>query len=63
MTAGRGVLHSEMPVQDSGLLHGFQLWINLPASEKMREPNYQDIPRDLIPVIKMEKIFGKNISG
>ena len=61
MTAGRGVLHSEMPVQDSGLLHGFQLWINLPASEKMREPNYQDIPRDLIPVIKNGENFSVKI--
>ena len=61
MTAGRGVLHSEMPVQESGRLHGFQLWINLPASEKMREPNYQDIPQDLIPVIKNGENFSVKI--
>ena len=49
MTAGRGVVHSEMPAQRSGLMFGFQLWLNLPAHEKMREPWYQDIPRDMIP--------------
>lgn len=49
MTAGRGVVHSEMPAQSSGLMFGFQLWLNLPAREKMREPWYQDIPRDMIP--------------
>jgi redox-sensitive bicupin YhaK (pirin superfamily) len=51
MTAGRGVVHSEMPAQSSGLMFGFQLWLNLPAREKMREPWYQDIPRDTIPVV------------
>ncbi|MBI1329200.1 MAG: pirin family protein [Alphaproteobacteria bacterium] len=44
MTAGRGVVHSEMPAQSDGALFGFQLWLNLPASEKMREPWYRDIP-------------------
>ncbi len=53
MSAGRGVLHSEMPEQDQGLLHGFQLWINLPANEKMSEPNYQDFPADQIPVVSL----------
>jgi len=43
MTAGRGVLHSEMPEQDSGLLHGFQIWLNLPAAEKMKPAAYRDI--------------------
>lgn len=43
MTAGRGVVHSEMPTQSHGALFGFQLWLNLPASEKMREPWYRDI--------------------
>ena len=51
MTAGRGVLHSEMPMQESGRLHGFQLWINLPAAEKLCEPNYQEYPPDAIPQI------------
>jgi quercetin 2,3-dioxygenase len=44
MSAGRGVIHSEMPTQDSEGLHGFQLWINLPRSEKMSAPRYRDIP-------------------
>lgn len=43
MTAGRGVLHSEIPEQESGLLHGFQIWLNLPAHQKMIEPDYKDI--------------------
>ncbi len=48
MSAGRGVIHSEMPTQDSDGLHGFQLWINLPSSQKMSTPAYRDIPaRDL----------------
>ncbi len=44
MTAGRGIIHSEMPQQESGLMRGFQLWINLPAAEKMKEAAYVDIP-------------------
>jgi hypothetical protein len=43
MTAGAGVLHSEMPEQEEGLLHGFQIWLNLPASEKMKPAAYRDI--------------------
>jgi redox-sensitive bicupin YhaK (pirin superfamily) len=50
MTAGRGIIHSEMPQQDSGLMRGFQLWINLPAREKMRPAEYQDLAADSIPV-------------
>jgi redox-sensitive bicupin YhaK (pirin superfamily) len=44
MTAGRGIIHSEMPKQEEGLLWGFQLWVNLPATRKMDPPRYQDIP-------------------
>lgn len=44
MSAGRGIIHSEMPTQDSVGLHGFQLWFNLPAAEKMRAPRYRDLP-------------------
>jgi redox-sensitive bicupin YhaK (pirin superfamily) len=43
MTAGRGIVHSEMPEQEQGLVHGFQLWINLPASEKLCPQAYQDL--------------------
>lgn len=49
MTAGRGVIHSEMPQQEAGRMRGFQLWINLPAAEKMRPANYEDIPASKIP--------------
>ena len=44
MTAGRGIIHSEMPEQVDGLLMGFQLWVNLPKSAKMTEPGYQEFP-------------------
>ena len=50
MTAGRGIIHSEMPRQQDGLMWGFQLWVNLPAAHKMREPRYQDIPPERLPV-------------
>ena len=43
MTAGRGLVHSELPEQEDGLMEGFQLWLNLPAKDKMREPWYRDI--------------------
>jgi redox-sensitive bicupin YhaK (pirin superfamily) len=51
MTAGRGIIHSEMPQQEQGRLRGFQLWINLPAREKMKEPSYRDIQPDEIPTV------------
>src|SRR5207302_799171 len=49
MTAGRGIVHSEMPEQENGLMWGFQLWINLPARDKMTAPRYQDIAPEAIP--------------
>ncbi|MFT6286833.1 MAG: redox-sensitive bicupin YhaK (pirin superfamily) [Alcanivorax sp.] len=45
MTAGAGVLHSEMPEQEQGLMHGFQIWLNLPAAEKMKPAAYREIIR------------------
>lgn len=51
MTAGRGILHSEMPQQEDGLMWGFQLWVNLPARDKLIAPRYQDIGPERIPVI------------
>ena len=48
MTAGRGIIHSEMPEQIEGEMHGFQLWINLPAKDKMCEPSYQEFDGDAI---------------
>jgi redox-sensitive bicupin YhaK (pirin superfamily) len=49
MTAGRGVVHSEMPEQEEGLMEGFQLWLNLPAADKMTAPWYRDIPAGELP--------------
>ena len=51
MNAGRGLIHEEMPEQESGLLQGFQLWVNLPASEKMSEPGYEDILPEQVPSV------------
>lgn len=49
MTAGRGIVHSELPEQEDGLMHGFQLWLNLPGADKMVAPGYRDIPAGEIP--------------
>lgn len=53
MTAGRGIVHSEMPEQDRGLLSGFQLWVNLPASEKMCTQFYQDLKPEQLAEAKL----------
>src|SRR6058998_1920759 len=53
MTAGRGIIHSEMPQQKDGLMWGFQLWVNLPARDKMTAPRYQDIPPGKIPEVEL----------
>ncbi len=52
MTAGRGLVHSEMPEQEAGRMRGFQLWVNLPARDKMGEPRYQEFAPDRIPVAR-----------
>ena len=54
MTAGKGIVHSEMPEQEDGLLEGFQLWINLPASDKMTSPAYQEFDAKEIPSEKRD---------
>ena len=54
MTAGRGIVHSEMPEQQEGLLHGFQLWVNLPAKAKMTAPAYQEFSAEQIPVEQLD---------
>jgi len=54
MTAGRGIIHSEMPEMVGGKLKGFQLWVNLPGKLKMIKPTYQDIPAAEIPAINIE---------
>lgn len=51
MTAGRGIVHSEMPTSTGVDIRGFQLWVNLPAADKMKPPRYQDIRRDDIPTV------------
>ena len=55
MTAGRGVIHSELPqdhmMENGGLMHGFQIWVNLPAKDKMMPPRYQDIPSVELPEV------------
>jgi redox-sensitive bicupin YhaK (pirin superfamily) len=53
MTAGRGIIHSEMPQQQNGRLRGFQLWINLPAREKMKPATYRDLQAEEIPVVAL----------
>ncbi len=53
MTAGRGIIHSEMPRQKDGLMWGFQLWVNLPRSDKMTAPRYQDIAPEKIPEVTL----------
>jgi len=66
MTAGAGVLHSEMPEQDQGLLHGFQIWLNLPAAEKMKPAAYQeftntDITEQLLPGGGRVRVIAGNV--
>jgi len=64
MTAGRGVIHSEMSQQEHGRMEGFQLWLNLPAAEKMCAPGYRDLPSDRIPqVLHPEGVRVRVIAG
>ena len=63
MTAGRGVIHSEMPEKTDGLARGFQLWLNLPKKLKMIDPSYNDIPRNKIPEVNIEHGKVRVISG
>ncbi len=63
MSAGRGIIHSEMPTSDTQGLHGFQLWINLPATEKMAEPRYRDIPADALTASEGDGFTALTIAG
>lgn len=63
MTAGRGVIHEEMPQQDAGRLHGFQLWLNLPAAEKMQPARYRDIAPAEIPTASQAGVTARVIAG
>jgi quercetin 2,3-dioxygenase len=63
MTAGRGVIHSEMPLEQSGGVDGFQLWLNLPAAEKKCDPRYRALKKEDIPVVTGPGYSLKLISG
>ena len=63
MTAGRGIIHSEMPQQEEGRMRGFQLWINLPAREKMGPAGYEDIDASRIPAVSASGATVKVIAG
>jgi hypothetical protein len=54
MTAGRGIIHSEMPEQEAGRMAGFQLWVNLAASDKMQPPAYRDVPPAEVPALALD---------
>ena len=63
MTAGRGIIHSEMPEQTDGLIWGYQLWVNLPAKLKMTAPRYQDIAADKIPETQADGALVRVLAG
>ena len=63
MTAGRGIVHSEMPEQSQGRMRGFQLWMNLPAKDKMSAPNYQEFGGDSLPLVERTGVQVKVIAG
>ena len=64
MIAGSGLIHSELPEQEDGLMEGFQLWLNLPAQDKMVSPTYRDIPAEKIPsFVTPEKVQVRVIAG
>ncbi len=63
MTAGRGIVHSELPEQEAGRMEGFQLWLNLPARDKMIAPWYRDIQSDEIPELSLDGVKARVIAG
>lgn len=63
MTAGRGIIHSEMPEQTDGLLWGYQLWVNLPSALKMSPPQYQDIPSDKVVEVETDDLKVRVLAG
>jgi hypothetical protein len=63
MTAGRGIVHSEMPEQERGLMRGFQLWVNLPAKDKMCAPRYQDIDPARVPEVVIPGATVRMLAG
>ena len=63
MTAGRGVIHSEIPQQENGVMEGFQLWLNLPGRDKMRDPWYRDFGAGELPRFSGEGVTAIVIAG
>ena len=64
MTSGRGILHEEMPRRgDSGNIYGFQLWVNLPAAQKMDQPRYQEVNSSNIPVVEKDGVTIRLVAG
>ena len=63
MTAGRGIIHSELPEQEQGRMEGFQLWLNLPAADKMTTPGYRDIPTGELPELRLPGATVRVIAG
>ncbi|MEP6502435.1 MAG: pirin family protein [Betaproteobacteria bacterium] len=63
MTAGSGLIHSELPEQEEGRMEGFQLWLNLPAADKMGTPGYRDIPSGEIPELHLDGVDVRVIAG
>lgn len=63
MTAARGIVHSEMPEQEDGLMSGFQLWVNLPKAEKMKDPGYQEYDEAHVPSDIREGVTAKIVTG
>ncbi|WP_370980595.1 pirin family protein [Agaribacterium sp. ZY112] len=63
MTAGSGVIHSELPKQTKGEMRGFQLWLNLASKDKLQNPSYEDVPANKIPIYELGKAKVKAIAG
>jgi hypothetical protein len=63
MSAARGIVHEERPQQDRGLMWGYQLWVNLPSTDKMGEPWYEDIDAARIPTVQKDGVAVRVISG
>lgn len=63
MTAGAGIIHSEMPKQTEGVMRGFQIWLNLPAKDKMQPAHYEDVVPEKLPIFQTEHFVAKAIAG
>ena len=67
MTAGKGIIHSEMPTKkmmdEGGLMHGFQIWVNLPAKDKMMNPRYQDLTAADSPIAEKDGVWARVVAG